>query len=911
MAEVIGLVASFIAIGQALAAVPQLIDTLRSLADMKKELASLVNELELLRSSKEYIDDALNSINPQVEDILIPRSEHAFVRTVRAQLQDIMDQLSKLVADCHRGLDKKGRPRPARLKWLWKKNKHSAVVRSKNGQALLDVQSKTNTSVETIHQSLQSIDKKLRSSPASSPLAESLLRSIDTKITDISGRIDQLTYKDKSENMRQQTVTLHLSSDASLTEPMSTRLTASDAMSASRRMAYENETIPIFLPIESVQTLGSATTDALTGLETVSSLPGDFKTKTQVAAFQEEILQLRLDHGNSLSRSLKDSASLGLLHTPTPDIDGLKSDNYNRSMVRVTASGNYSPSCAGECDTRSLAFSTPSWLVPIVGKISADDGGFISSWYQHRNRNGCLQHAPTLEASYRFPYWFLHRTVNFSASNSTPSGPVVTVDVVRVINSTNIVWDIIRNGDNTKLKEWVVSELKGLNDTDEDGTTLLYASLLSRQYELAQFLHGAGARTDQRSAELARDILSYTHRLNELGALDLEMLHKLKAEARDTEEGRHFRAHSAAKGLYDMDEQLESNMSHGARYDLQALNQLDDCGKAPLHWACQGGNTAALTVLLSAGADVNIANIDGETPLMVAAHRGDTDAVRLLLLVKRCDFDKKNRQGRCKGAFPRVANSGRETPLHELASSLTAKVPIDDLKRRAEALIGGGARLEAIDHWGYTATLQAVVEDNHAALCTLIGLGARLNHVDRDKQGVLHLSALHCSFLTIQTLQDAKITELDIESLDYQEDTPYGLFEWRMEGRLSAITPWRTPTREEWQTFVILLRGIQDRNLVIDVRCCQLAIRELEFGDDRSAIHRVDNLIERYAQWLKDEEFETFRTIKLKIIEHARRAAIQALEDTIKIWESRRRMPLYHMGPFACKILDSNADDTI
>lgn len=76
-------------------------------------------------------------------------------------------------------------------------------------------------------------------------------------------------------------------------------------------------------------------------------------------------------------------------------------------------------------------------------------------------------------------------------------------------------------------------------------------------------------------------------------------------------------------------------------------------------------------------------------------------------------------------------------------------------------------------------------------------------------------------------------------------------------------------------------------------------------GSPRSLSRRLQ------AQWLKEEEFETFRTIKLNIIEHARGAAIQALEDTIKIWESRRRMPLYHMGPFAYKILDLNADNTV
>jgi hypothetical protein len=43
--EVVGAVASFIAIGQALAAVPKIVDALRSLSEMKNELISLINEV--------------------------------------------------------------------------------------------------------------------------------------------------------------------------------------------------------------------------------------------------------------------------------------------------------------------------------------------------------------------------------------------------------------------------------------------------------------------------------------------------------------------------------------------------------------------------------------------------------------------------------------------------------------------------------------------------------------------------------------------------------------------------------------------------------------------------------------------------------------------------------------------------
>jgi hypothetical protein len=50
MAEVVGLVASFIAIGQTLAALPKVIDALISLTRTKKDIASLLSEVRSLKS---------------------------------------------------------------------------------------------------------------------------------------------------------------------------------------------------------------------------------------------------------------------------------------------------------------------------------------------------------------------------------------------------------------------------------------------------------------------------------------------------------------------------------------------------------------------------------------------------------------------------------------------------------------------------------------------------------------------------------------------------------------------------------------------------------------------------------------------------------------------------------------------
>jgi len=70
----------------------------------------------------------------------------------------------------------------------------------------------------------------------------------------------------------------------------------------------------------------------------------------------------------------------------------------------------------------------------------------------------------------------------------------------------------------------------------------------------------------------------------------------------------------------------------------------------PLHLACQEGATAAASLLLDAGANVDQPNKHGNTPLFVAVFnsRGRGDVIRLL---------------RSRGANPLYVNKAGQTPL--------------------------------------------------------------------------------------------------------------------------------------------------------------------------------------------------------------------------------------------------------
>ncbi|KAF1792183.1 Ankyrin repeat-containing domain [Phytophthora cactorum] len=71
-------------------------------------------------------------------------------------------------------------------------------------------------------------------------------------------------------------------------------------------------------------------------------------------------------------------------------------------------------------------------------------------------------------------------------------------------------------------------------------------------------------------------------------------------------------------------------VQHGAN-----VNVADERGDTPLHWAAFSGRAAVIQNLLTLGADPTLSNSDWETPAQIAAAYGQLDCMRLLLQAQR------------------------------------------------------------------------------------------------------------------------------------------------------------------------------------------------------------------------------------------------------------------------------------
>jgi len=144
--------------------------------------------------------------------------------------------------------------------------------------------------------------------------------------------------------------------------------------------------------------------------------------------------------------------------------------------------------------------------------------------------------------------------------------------------------------------------------------------------------------------------------------------------------------------------------------------------------ACEKGRTGVVESLLDRGADVNITDVEGRTPLMLAAFRGRTPVMRLLL---------------DRSADPNAADNKGYTALMMAA--------FKGHPAATELLIDRGADVNAGSHKGGTALIRAASAGHLEVVRFLLFKGADVNA--ETKKGLSALSVASANhFKDISTL---------------------------------------------------------------------------------------------------------------------------------------------------------------
>jgi ankyrin repeat protein len=125
----------------------------------------------------------------------------------------------------------------------------------------------------------------------------------------------------------------------------------------------------------------------------------------------------------------------------------------------------------------------------------------------------------------------------------------------------------------------------------------------------------------------------------------------------------------------------------------------------PLHWAVRSDDVEMVRVLIRAGANVKASSRYGITPVFLAAQNGNAAMLETLLKA---------------GADPNAGMPEGQTPLMTAART--------GVPAAIKALAAHGAQIDTAEQWqGQTALMWAAIENNAAAVHTLVELGADKN----------------------------------------------------------------------------------------------------------------------------------------------------------------------------------------
>jgi ankyrin repeat protein len=96
--------------------------------------------------------------------------------------------------------------------------------------------------------------------------------------------------------------------------------------------------------------------------------------------------------------------------------------------------------------------------------------------------------------------------------------------------------------------------------------------------------------------------------------------------------------------------------------DPSILNAVCNDGCTAVYAACAGHHVEAAQLLVAAGADVNIPDYQGNTPLMSATARGDHEIFDILLNCENIDTKAQNHSGAT--ALTHASNTGRKAMIN-------------------------------------------------------------------------------------------------------------------------------------------------------------------------------------------------------------------------------------------------------
>ncbi|MCJ1394383.1 hypothetical protein MMC18_007261 [Xylographa bjoerkii] len=383
--------------------------------------------------------------------------------------------------------------------------------------------------------------------------------------------------------------------------------------------------------------------------------------------------------------------------------------------------------CAAWCSCKchkGRSWKTAQLINSVVGSLCLTYYG-LPMLAEPCDQHACRRRqSPSFSVTYRFPKALIQRVLSMSMSFADLRGPELTVKLPRVVDWTSPVWRPAIDGDEMVIKDLFARGEASPWDMNPIGGSVLHYATDHFNANVCRLLLDAGADPLlEDDCKRTPVVMAWEHALS--GNLSQEDTCAVVELFKDTDylSTRQFTVlHKIILGLLAKDLRTELQGS------TSEINAPDSQGRSPLSWAAARGDSQKVQILLEHGANPNLADRQNNLPLhysktttcseMLLRHgadilshncwgatalhtvcRGSGDLSLLTFLL-------------ASGANPNLCDHEGQTPLHDAAlKSYTACV---------DTLIAHGADINIINLSGDSPLRFALMFNAHDSLCSMI-----------------------------------------------------------------------------------------------------------------------------------------------------------------------------------------------
>lgn len=428
--------------------------------------------------------------------------------------------------------------------------------------------------------------------------------------------------------------------------------------------------------------------------------------------------------------------------------------------------------CSCICHTSS-SFRSPWAFKPLIGEICLE----YSTQQARCNEKSCRRlDISTFNLVYQLPRFLMCRYIAMTMRYAPLDGPHFSLRMPRITPWTHLLWNYAMVGNLVAIQKMFAERRASPYDVNIHGSSALIYAVSHNRPKIVRFLLDQGADPELPNG-VGRTAVDIYWEMSFAGHL---IRHGVREPGSLFEDSSYVQTrqltivHKIVLGIVcrDLKDELELSTA-----DIDAK---DGGGRTPLAWATMRVDESAVKTLLAFGADPNITDVYGCTPLHFVTSVGICKLLldaKIIVNTRNAYYGRTalhtNNRDREVGVIDMLVQAGIDVNAQDSdGETALLNTTYDNATGIALRLLELGANVNATNRSSGVCALHFATEyDRHEILIDLLNRGADYSKRTESGRTILHLAAYYSGNKTLSILSNSTFEGLDVALRDQHGKT--------------------------------------------------------------------------------------------------------------------------------------------